>query len=258
VNSSIPSVGPAAFSLISVSGCSDIDLSMPFRQSTVSTTGPGRSPKWAGAPLAATFQFRSNNGNFSAYCDVAAAPGIASVDSSRMSFKHFASVDPDYHSESIFPVHPLGAIQQTDWIAFQQSINLKLDRILNSSTPEGDLEDIIGLALWEGVLSMSAAIWIKTALPAEVTGTQRYAKAGIQRDNVSFRVLIALLGIWFVGMVTATAVLLRPAWTGSMDGYAAARMLQHQPNLVLRPESLFADLEENSDMLKPFVPNHMR
>jgi len=238
---------------------------MPFGQvETRSDGSPIGGRDWRDIGSAhVSFEFSGSAGDFVAFCLATVVPGIASVDGRDMIFSNFEYTRPHF-DESIppqkVPVHPLAAVVQADWLSFERSINLKLDRIIKKPDDySGALEVIIGDALWDGVLAMSSAMWLLSeAPPKETIGIQRVTKIGMQRNVTFLYVLMSLLGVWFFGMLVATALLLRPTWTSSLDGYAAARMLLHRPELAIKPESWFADLEENSDMLEPFDSNQMR
>lgn len=238
---------------------------MPFGQFDSSLEGfPGELStevlKQAVPTATAFFQFRSSTGDFMAFCHAAAAPGIASVDGRNMTFSSFDYTPPQFtNPPQEVPVHPLAAVMQTDWLSLERSVSLKLDRIIKKPVDyNGTLERIIPEALWEGVLAMTAAIWLESEGPGKVVpGILRIPTTGMQRNHTAFCALIALLGVWFVGMFGATAILLRPTWASSLDGYAAARMLLQKEDLVVKPEAWFAELEENTDMLEPFVPEQV-
>lgn len=258
-----PSGSLAAFSITSGSSCSNIELGTPFGQipALPAQRQPHKDLMWRGTHHEAVFQIQSSKGNFTARCDASAAPGIASVDGRHMTFKHFTYTSPNFSepiSREMTPIHPLAAIMHTDGLSLQHSVNLKLDRVFRTLTPVNELEYIVAESLWEGILAMSAATWIETALPAEAPAISRTEATGIRRDTASFCALIALLGIWFVGMISVTVVLLRPAWTASLDGYAAARILRHQTAIIQNPEAWLLELDENSDLLASFTPEQCR
>jgi len=268
VRPSIPDSIPANISLTNGSICTDRVKSTPFGRSETGRkrkSRPTTELDWIRHELMTPviFLFNGSTGDFGAECYVAAGPGIAAVDGRNMSFSKF-EYTPLQFAESIpqqeVPLNPVLALMQTDWLSFERSINLKLDRVIEQPVDyDKALELIIEEALWEGVLAMSTAMRLASEAPAkETTGIQRTTRIGVRRNDAFFYVLILLLVVWVVGMFGATAVLLRPTWTSSLDGYAAARMLLHQPDLVSKPEAWFADLEENSDMLEPFFSNQMR
>ena len=98
---------------------------------------------------------------------------------------------------------------------------------------------------------------VNCAMASGVMGSRavRRSEAGddwhLSRQSFFLRSFF-LLGIWFVGMIGATAALLRPTWTSTLDSYAVARMLQYQPVVSGTPGVWFADLEDNQDMLTQF------
>ena len=199
-----------------------------------------------------------------------AGPGTASVNGLNMTFNHFTYSAPSFDEETPaghFPLDPVAAIMQWwraddhNLVAFQKSLDFKMNSALvkGADISVADYHRPVFVeVMWDGLLSMAAELWFQASQPVERTGIQRLTTSGIRRDDSFVFVLAALLGIWFVGMLAGSVALLRPTWAGSLDGYAAARMLQHRPDLVAKPEAQYAELEENEDLLEAFTPGQWR
>jgi len=255
--------------LSSVAHCSNITLNTKF----------GREP-WSNATTlfsfaegTVTMSEEGHKDDIIFRCDVTAGVVTASVDGRAMSFNNFT-----YHAPSEYVIDegqyeqldPLAQVMQADLNAtYSSAFEYKLTRdhqnrndALYEDLPyyETRLETEL---IWDGVVAMSAAIWMQTTSvglvrPDPLPGVQKFTATGIRRDNGYFCVFAVLLGIWFVGMFASSAVLTRPTWASSLDGYAVARLLQQQPVLVATPEAWLAELEENPDMLQEFTMHEWR
>jgi len=196
------------------------------------------------------------------HCGISAAAGNASVDGRTMTFRDFTYIAPS-ESTKAGPqsryLDPLAAVMQGDPNAYIAALEYKIfnDNMnrgngrFNNSVWEAEL-------MWEGVVAMSTAVWLSTIVPVDRHGIQKLTATGIRRDNGYVCLLGALLCIWFVGMFASSAVMMRPTWASSLDGYAVARLLQQQPVLAVTPETWLAELEENEDMLQEFVMHKWR
>lgn len=203
-------------------------------------------------------------------CNVTAGAVTASVDGRAMSFNNFTYHPPSEYatddSEAQYPyLDPLAAVMQTDLnAAYSSARDYKKSRDeknRNNAQPVDARNETRWETelIWDGVVAMSAGIWVWTSGSAEtLPGVQRLTVTGIRRDNGYFCIFTVLLGIWFVGMFASSAVLMRPTWASSLDGYAVARLLQQQPVLVATPEAWLAELEENPDMLQEFAMHEWR
>jgi len=192
-------------------------------------------------------------------CNATAGPGTAYVDGANMTFSQFVYAPPNYDgttlSRSSIPLDPVAAITLSDMLPFQESVSFKRT---NTKINDNDVsrEEAMAAAMWDGILAMSAELWLQSSRRIDQSGVQRLVATGIHRDEEAFLALIALLGLWIVGIVGATAVLLRSTWASTLDGYAVAKMLRYQPLPSGTP--WFADLEDNKDMLKAFEMHEWR
>jgi len=188
-------------------------------------------------------------------CKATFEPGTAFVDGLNMEFSQFARTAANYEEtglpKSRIPLDPVAAITQSDLSAFQASVYAND----NADFPPDEMAYRLGLiemAMWGGIMAMSTVPWLQASWIVERPGVQKLETTGIYHDRAFFCTLIVLLGIWFAGMIGATAALLRPTWTSTLDGYAVARMLQYQPVVSGTPDVWFGDLEDNQDMLMQF------
>ena len=207
-------------------------------------------------------------------CTATAAAGTASVDGRTMTFSDFAYTAPNFDESNVAqhlqPLDPVAAVMEslrnnsTNLIPFQKSVDLKMNRVWAKGIDTDDAAAEIhhlpatAAAMWDGLIAMSAELWYQGSAPVQQTGIQRLTTTGIRREDSFFYVLIALLGVWFVGMLAGSAALLRPTWASSLDGYAAVRMLQHRPDLISKREAQFGMLEDNADLLEAFAPGLWR
>jgi len=188
-------------------------------------------------------------------CSASAAPGIGYV-GPNMTFGHFSYTAPSFDQIPSSDVHvmvdPIAAILQSDILVLQESLSRNYARLIATGTVPS-VEQLVATTMWNGVMYMSAAIWLLALRPVERIRQQSINSTGIWRDMPAFYALMVLLGIWFIGMIAATAVLLRPTWTGTLDGYAVARMLQSHPIISGTQQVWFSDLEQNPKMLDQFT-----
>lgn len=197
-------------------------------------------------------------------CNASSSPGTALVNGLNMTFSQFGPTIMHWQVEDLTlfgwqtPLDPIAAIMVDDLMSLQQSAQFKLAGVIARGGNESSFRPTVVAAMWDGVVAMSAAIWLNATTQAEHRGIQRVTAIGLWRDNVFFYIMSVLLLIWFVGMFAATVALLRPTWTSTLDGYAVARILQYQPVVKGTPEVWFADLEKNPDMLEEFNMHRWR
>ena len=194
-------------------------------------------------------------------CNATTRPGIASVDGMKMRFNSINYTTPSF-SESTSPqtgilLDPIAAVVQSDLIPLQAAVYFNDDNgIPHDDRVFGQLW--MGKAMWDGILAMSAEIWLLASQNVEQRGIQRVEATGMHRDKTAFSALIELLSVWVVEMFAATVALLRPSWTSTLDGYAIARMIQYQPVIARTQEVWFADLEDNHDILEKLQMHQWR
>jgi len=185
-------------------------------------------------------------------CNAAVEPGTALVDGQNMTFSQFTYAASDYNeatsSASSIPLDPVAAIMQSDLRWLRQSVALKTAVVRTGPSRE----EALAAGMWDGIMAMSVSLWLEASRPVSQIGIVKLSATGIHRDDATLSALVVLLGIWFVGSLTATITLLRATWTSTLDGYATARMLQHRPVMTSTPELWFAELEQNEELLEPF------
>jgi len=188
-------------------------------------------------------------------CSASATPGIGYV-GPNMAFGHFTYTAPSFNqtpsSDAHIMVDPIAAIVQSDILVLQESLARNYARLAEID-PAPSVERLVAITMWNGITCMYAAIRKLASRPVEQTRVQSITATGIRRERPAFYALMVLLGIWFVGMIAASLVLLRPTWTGSLDGYGVARMLQYHPIISGTQQVWFSDLEQNPKMMEQFT-----
>ena len=186
-------------------------------------------------------------------CNANSIAGTAFVDGYNMTFGQFIYSELDYETVNLAgnPLDPIALLAESNLLAFQVSARFK---ILATKDMDRALSRVQAMeaAMWDGILAMSFELYRRSSRSAEKQGIQRLEATGIRRDTAVFPAFITLLSIWFTGMIAATVVLLRPAWTSTLDGYAVACMLQHQPVVSKTVKSWFSELEDNEDLQQRF------
>lgn len=193
------------------------------------------------------------------HCSAVAGVGSVIVDGRNMTYRQFNLATVQFDEPEEMPRDPIIATILGDWVAFEDSQTFKYNRRVVTSNKAADMAAVSAAAMWDGIMAMSAILWYYSPSdPVQLPGIRRSLTTGVRRDSSWCYVLFALLGFWFVGIFVASAVLLRRTWMSSFDSYAAAQLLQHRPNFVSEPEALFANLDDNEDMLEPFVMHQWR
>jgi len=239
------------YSLVNVSSCSNVNLTTAFGHKTQSS---------------AIFRMWFESGDefdhveIFVRCSTSATPGIGYV-GPNMTFGHFSYTAPSFDQTTSSDVHimvdPIAAIVQSDILVLRKSLAKMYER-MTYNAPAPSVERLVAATMWDGVLWMSTVTLVLATRPVRQIRGQTITSTGIWREMPAFYVLMVLLGIWFIGMIAASAVFLRPAWTGTLDGYAVARMLQYHPIITGTRQVWFSDLEQNKDMLEQFTMHEWR
>jgi len=204
----------------------------------------------------ASVLFKTWKGHFR--CDITAGAGTAIVDGSSMTYRNFTYITTSTNTSSSSPGHqfydPIAALLQSEFKNFHSAWAFRAywDSLNDGYIPHNQEMELGSAVLWDGLVAMTASVWAATARQSDHFGVQKLTVTGIRRHNGYLYVLVAFLGIWFLGMIVSSMVLIRPAWASSLDGYAMARLLQQQPVLAGTREACLAELEENDDMLQDF------
>jgi len=194
-------------------------------------------------------------------CDVSAGAGTATVDGRSMTFNNFTYIAPSEYAtvgSQFLHLDPLSAVIQTGLDAYETAWDYKVSRAKMNIGMTGNDAKWEAELMWNGIVSMSTAVWLLAATPTDLPGIQTFTATGILRRDIGLVFLVLYLGIWFFGMVTLSARLLRPTWASSLDTYAVARLLQHQPVLSSTREAWFTELEENPEVRQNFEMHHWR
>lgn len=194
-------------------------------------------------------------------CNVTAGVGTASVDGRNMRFSNFShTAQSEYRSrnQQNGSLDPLAAVMRSSFAWIYSSISSKMTRSymeisVDQEEPEWEME-----IMWDSIIAMSVSIWVTSAASFTLSGVRSFPETGLQRNNTYVCALVALLGIWFVGVFGSSVVLLRSSWASSLDVYATARLLQQQPVLAGTQDAWLAELEDNEDMLQKFQMHDWR
>ena len=194
-------------------------------------------------------------------CDVSAGAGTATVDARSMTFNNFTFIPPSEYAtvgSQLLHLDPLAAVMRAGLEAYETAWKYKFSKAKMNQGDTGSNVKWEAELMWNGIVSMSTAVWVLAATPTDMPGIQTLTAIGIRRNGYGLCFLATSLGIWFIGMFTLSALLLRPAWASSLDAYAVARLLQQQPVLSATREAWLAELEDNPEMRQKFIMHDWR
>jgi hypothetical protein len=221
----------------------------------------------------------SNNGQVDGFiqCDSTFATGTASIRGFDLTYTNFKQ-QPYFNTTTNrddIPYHPLYAAlfsitqtfgddnlnatdpddppsdvfhERTDSILRMLGYEAKYD----PNSEEGEIEFLqanistIADHLWTGTSHMGAAIGLLSREVLTLNAVEDIPQplTGRERDNRFVAIMAAMLGIWFAVLFYCTLRMYRPTFGGSLNAYAAARLLADWPHLV--DNQCCGALEENA------------
>jgi hypothetical protein len=217
----------------------------------------------------------NNNGQVDGFiqCDSTFATGTANIHGEDQAFTHFQQknyFDANVEREDI-PYHPLYAALYSITQTFGDDNdtnadgtpsdvgNERVDSILrmlgyqaqyDSASGDGEITFVqantstIASHLWTGTSHMAAAIGLLSRDTMTFNATTFQSVSGRDRDTRFVAIAAGALGVWLATLLYCTFRMYRPTFGGSLNAYAAARLLADWPHLV--DGHCCGDLEENA------------